>query len=306
MPDDAPRPLPEAPYESPSSRRRLWGLLAVAAVGAGAWWVLPRGDGSLARVRANGGLRVGYAVEPPFAMVTQSGDVTGESPETARLVAEQLGIGRVDWVQTEFRELVPGLRARRFDMVAAGMTITAERDRQLRFSDPMLRVQPGWLMRRAGARALPDRATAARLPALRIAVLQGSTEEAQLRAAGMAEERMLSVSEAAQGAVAVQEGRADALALSLPSVRRLAGEDPGRLLAIPALGAAGSALPDDVAFAFHPADADLQAAWNQAQAQVLGTPRHLALMASFGFTADDLPTRPAVPEGASGERLTPP
>ena len=222
-PDHAPPPRPEAPYDSPSSRRRLWTLLALAGVGAGAWWVLPRGDGSLARIRANGGLRAGYAVDAPLALVTPAGEVTGASPETARLVAEQLGIGRLDWVQTEFRDLLPGLLARRFDMIAGGLITSAERARHVRFSDPILRLPLRGRMGGNGA--------------------QGAAERA-----------------------------ASAIA---------------------------SAPKEDVAFAFHPADAALQAAWNQAQAQVLGTPRHLALMASFGFTADDLPTPSALPEGAS-------
>lgn len=193
--DDLP-PVPEAPYESPSSRRRLWGLLAVAAVGTAAWWVLPRGDGSWARVRANGGLRVGYAVEPPFTLVTPDGDVTGEAPETARLVAEQLGIGRVDWVQVEPRELMAGLKARRFDMISASPMLTGGRLPGLRLSSPTLQLPP----------------------------------------------------------------------------------DPVH-----------GPVPREVAFGFHPSDAELQAHWNEAQARVLGTPRHLAIIASFGFSAADLP-----------------
>lgn len=203
FPDDPP-PVPQAPYELPASRRRLWGLLAIAAVGAAAWWVLPHGDGSWNRVLANGGLRVGYAVEAPFALVTPTGDVTGEAPETARLVAEELGIGRVDWVQVEPRELISGLKARRFDMIVASPSVPA--DRQLRLSAPTLRLAP-----------------------------TGTSPEG----------------------------------------------------------------PREAAFGFHPNDLALQTHWNEAQAKVLGTPRHLAIIASFGFGAADLPPGTAATPGAT-------
>lgn len=203
-PDDLP-PVPQAPYELPASRRRLWVLLAAAAAGTVAWYVLPRGDGSWSRVLANGGLRVGYAVDAPFAMVTPSGDVTGEAPETARLVAELMGIGRVDWVQVESRELVSGLKARRFDMIAATPYPAAAGQSGLRLSSPTLRLPRG----------------------------------------------------------------------------------------------SGDGAPREVAFAFHPNDVELQTHWNEAQAKVLGTPRHLAIIASFGFTAADLPPGASAPPGAT-------
>jgi ABC-type amino acid transport substrate-binding protein len=202
--DDLP-PVPQAPYELPASRRRLWVLLAAAAAGTVAWYVLPRGDGSWARVRANGGLRIGYAVDAPLAMVTTAGEVTGEAPETARLVAEILGIGRVDWVQVEQRELLPGLKARRFDMIAASPYPIAGGTTPLRLSSPTLRLPPG----------------------------------------------------------------------------------------------GGNGPPREVAFAFHPDDVELQSHWNDAQAQVLGTPRHLAIIASFGFSAADLPPGNTAPASAT-------
>lgn len=292
--------VPAAPYESPSSRRRLWLLLLAVTVGAAAWWWVPRGDGSLARVRANGGLRIGYAVEAPYAMVGATGDVTGESAETARLVAEQMGIGRLDWVQADVRDLLTGLRERRFDMVAAKLFVTPERARLVRFSAPTLRVQPGWLTRRDARAPLPPYAALPGHPALRIAVVQGSAEEVRLRGLGLTDERLRSVPSAAAGVALVLDGRVDGLALSLPSVRRLAASAPERLAAAAALDPDHPAnAPNDIAFAFHPADADLQAAWNQAQAAVIGTPRHLALIGSFGFAADDLPNRQPGPPGPS-------
>jgi len=106
---------------------------------------------------------------------------------------------------------------------------------------------------------------------------------------GLPESTMLALPDAQAGLAAVLAGTVDGLARTLPSVRRLAANDPARLDAVVAQSAPGQGAPEYAAFAFHPGDAELQAAWNQAQAQVVGSPRHLATLASFGFTAEDLP-----------------
>ena len=43
------------------------------------------------------------------------------------------------------------------------------------------------------------------------------------------------------------------------------------------------------AFAFRPGDMSLRRAWNQAQANFIGSPEHLALIERFGFSAAELP-----------------
>lgn len=283
--------VPTASYESPPTRRRLGWLMGLVLLAALAWWLVPRDDGSMARVHAAGGLRIGYAVDAPYALVSPTtGEVTGESAETARLVAEQMGIGRVDWVQSDRKDLQSGLLARRFDVVAAGLFITPEQAAHMRFSEPTLRVQPGWLVPHGNPKALPAYAALVGRSDLRIAVLQGSAEQARLARLGLPEAALITVPDAQVGQAAVLAGSVDALALSLPSVRRLAAEAPERLDAVAAVDPNNRAdAPAYVAFAFHPRDAELQAAWNAAQAQVVGTPRHLATLGSFGFTADDLP-----------------
>src|SRR6218665_3671516 len=80
--------------------------------------------------------RIGYANENPFAYTTPDGVVTGESPEIARKVFATLGVKKVDAVLTEWGALIPGLRAGRFDVIAAGMYVTPGRCKQVAFADP--------------------------------------------------------------------------------------------------------------------------------------------------------------------------
>jgi ABC-type amino acid transport substrate-binding protein len=93
-------------------RLRLLGAAAVVLFALFAVFILlvPR-DRSLDRVVAAGEIRIAYAVEAPYAFVTEEGRVTGESPEIARRAAARLGIRRVVWRQMEFDELLPELEA---------------------------------------------------------------------------------------------------------------------------------------------------------------------------------------------------
>lgn len=283
--------VPTASYESQPTRRRLWVLIGLTGIAALAWWLVPRDDGSLARVHAAGGLRIGYAVQAPYVLVSPTtGEITGAAAETARLVAEQMGIGRIDWVQADLKDLLSGLAAHRYDVVAAGLYITPEQATRMRFSEPTLRVQPGWLVAHGNPKTMPTYAALANRTDLRVAVLQGSIEQARFSQMGLPAASVIAVPDSQVGQAAVLAGSVDGLALSLPAVRRLAAEAPGRLDAVAAVDPHNRAdAPAYVAFAFHPRDAELQAAWNDAQGRVVGTARHLATLASFGFTADDLP-----------------
>src|SRR5690606_4045881 len=109
-------------------------------------WLWPRpdeldagstGGDTLERIRAAGVVRVGFANEAPFAYVdTETGRLTGEAPELARLAFRQLGVEELEGVLTEFGSLIPALQAGRFDVIAAGMYITPQRCQEVLFSDP--------------------------------------------------------------------------------------------------------------------------------------------------------------------------
>jgi polar amino acid transport system substrate-binding protein len=270
--------------------RAGWVALVVFAGGAAAlaWALLRPADDSLERLRQAGVLRVGYAVEAPYALVGPGGVVTGESPEVARHVAARLGIPRIEWYRVGFADLIPQLRERRFDVVAAGLFITRARAGQVRYSEPSLRVRPGWLTAAGNPRHLGSYADTARRSDVRVAVLRGSVEQAALQRLGLT--GLLEAPDAQTALSAVLHAHAEALALSLPTVRSMAAGRPDRLAAVPAGGSAGAGLEADfVAFAFHTLDAQLQQAWNQALAGYVGSDEHLATLARFGFTRDDLP-----------------
>jgi polar amino acid transport system substrate-binding protein len=246
-------------------------------------------DGSLERLQERGVLRVGYAVEAPYALVGPGAEVTGESPETARRIAARLGLNRIEWVQVPFGELIPSLNERRFDMIAAGLFVTADRAAKLRYADPSVRVLPGWLVRKGNPKNLSSYRAAATRRDVTIAVLEGSVEQQRLGALGLPKALLLAVPDAQAGRSALAKGAADALALSLPTTRWIANSSPETFEALPDLAPEGPAAHADwVAFAFHRDDLSLQQAWNQAQRGWIGSAEHARLVRRFGFARDDL------------------
>ena len=269
-------------------RRSLLMSAAVLAAGAAAWLGAGRPG---RRVASRRQLRVGYAVEAPYAFLDAQGEVTGESAASARLITRRLGWS-FRWVQTEFDLLIPDLLEDRFDVIDAGLFVTPQRARLVRFAAARLRVGPGLLVRRGSALNPGSWAQLQEQAGLRLAVVGGSVEDARLRALGFAQ--LLRVPDAHAGAGAVLARLADGLALSLPSLRLMARQQPG-FEVVPVPGPDGVSY---VAAAFRPDDASLLRAWNGAQAAIVGTTEQLAAIAPFGFTRADL----VVPAPAAGTR----
>lgn len=279
-----------------TQRRSIVFILLALAISALGYYLFSFRDDSLSRLQHEGAIRVGYAVEPPYAFLTSGGEVTGESPEIARKIAAGLAIARVEWRQMEFSSLIDALEAGRVDVIAAGMFITEERARRVRFSLPTIHVRPGLLVALGNPKGIRSLRQTANDKGLRIAVLAGAVEEQLLRHMGVSDGRLVVSPDAGTGRRAVESGLADVLVLSEPTVAWMATrESLGRTERL----AAGSADPayGQVAFAFRQSDAALAEAWNQGLAAYLGSSEHRALLARLGLAADRVAISPTTPVG---------
>jgi polar amino acid transport system substrate-binding protein len=272
-----------------SRRHAALAALGMAA-GATAWWFSAASeygdDGSLQRLRESGVLRVGYAVEPPYALLQPDGTVSGESAEVAREVARQLGV-QARWILTRFEQLIDALELGRFDMVAAGMFISPARAQRVRFSRPTLRVRPGWLTAQGNPRHLGAYSQLPALPGVRVVVLAGSLEEEVLQALSLPSGTVTPVPDAQSGLAAVSSGNADGLALSLPAVAHMAATGAGRLAAVPADGP--GVRVNLTALAFRREDTELQRSVNEVLERFIGSAAHVGLLQHFGLSAADIP-----------------
>lgn len=253
-------------------------LLPLVACGSQA------GD-ALERARTQG-IIAGFSVEPPYALVDSTGRPTGHAPELLRAAAKDIGVEDIQWFPLEFQDLIPALLDGRIDVIASGMFIRPERAQRVRFSVPTACVGPVLLARTAAGVQTDEPGDC---PDCRIVVVEGSVEQeafAAERGAGM----LLVVPDLATGIAALKSGAGDALAISAPTGRTVARNDPAlstRILAPP------EALAEEAAgcagLAFRPGDESLAAAFDDALKRLVGSAAHRRLAEPFGFRADELP-----------------
>lgn len=73
------------------------------------------------------------ANEVPYGYMDASGAAKGIGPDVAAAIFKKLGI-EVDWTVTPFGSLIPGLKAKRFEFVAAEQNVLPDRCKQVQFT----------------------------------------------------------------------------------------------------------------------------------------------------------------------------
>ena len=70
----------------------------------------------------------------PFEYV-ENDEYTGFDIDLMRALGAEMGYDDVEFVNTDFKGLIPGLTAKKFDVIASGMYITDERKESINFTD---------------------------------------------------------------------------------------------------------------------------------------------------------------------------
>ncbi|HET7676175.1 MAG TPA: ectoine/hydroxyectoine ABC transporter substrate-binding protein EhuB [Gammaproteobacteria bacterium] len=282
-------------------RRRTLRLLA-GGLGAGALTLSgcsrsgesDAGKGTLAQMKDAGTARIGYANEAPYAFLdVQTNELTGEAPEIARVILQRMGIPTIDGVLTEFGALIPGLKAKRFDIIAAGMYILPQRCQQIAFSNPTYGIGEAFIVKAGNPEDLHSFADVAHDAGATLGVVTGAVERRYAKKTGIPDDRVKVFPDAASALAGVESGRVDAYAGSSLTMRDLlnkAGKADVALAAPftdPVID--GKSVRGYGAFGFRKTDRELLEQFNKELANFIGTPEHLKLVTPFGFTREDLP-----------------
>jgi polar amino acid transport system substrate-binding protein len=265
----------------------------LALIAACAFATLAHAQTTLERAKKDGFIRVGFPNQVPYAYADEKGVLTGADAVIARMVVQKMGIKEMDGVLTEFASLIPGLKAKRFDIVLA-MFVNPARCAQVAFSEPIYRVGQGIIVKAGNPLKVKNYDDLIKNNDIRIAVMAGAVQTSNLKKLGVPDARIVSFPDGPSAVAAVSTGRADVFTISdLPARRLLAasGASSG-LEMVPAFAPPivdGRPAQGHSAFAFRPEDADLQREFNKALAEVIATPAFLEAMAPFGLTKDNLP-----------------
>lgn len=248
----------------------------------------------LERMRQQGVARVGFANEAPYAYLDpKTGELVGEAPAVARAVLARLGVQRVEGVLTEFGALIPGLKAGRFDLIAAGMYITPARCREVDFSNPTYSIGEALIVPAGNPLALHSYADIAQHPEALLGVVTGAIQRQYALQSGIPEARIAVYPDAPSAFEAVVAGRASGYAATSLTVSDLLvkAADPRVERAVPFEDPVieGQPARGYGAFVFRQDDDELRLAFDRELADYLGTEAHLAAIAPFGFTREHLP-----------------
>ena len=263
------------------------GVVAVPALSACTTVAEP--GNALETARQNGKIRIGIANEAPYGYTDAGGKVTGEAPEVARAVFKALGINEVEAVASNFDGLIPGVNARQFDMVAAGMNITSERCGQVAFSIPDYTALTALLVPKGNPKGVKDFADA-KAKGVSLAVLSAAVEKGYAEDAGVTDIQNLDSQDSMLRAVA--DGRVYAAALTDISLKDLVKKNPDAAVEVtdgfvPTKD--GQEVVSGGGFVFRTADTALRDAFNAELAKLHTSGEWLRIVEPFGFGQDNLP-----------------
>jgi len=202
-----------------------------------------------------------------------------------------MGIPPVDGVLTEFGALIPGLKAKRFDIIAAGMFINPKRCQEINFSEPSYGIGQAMLVKAGDPKGIKDYSSIKANPDLKLAVMSGAVEVGYAKDAGVPESQLVMLPDQSSLLQAVQSGRADAASLTALSIADMAKKGEGVESTTPFGEVAGKSVKGHGGFGFRKEDKDLYAAFNAELKKFIGSPEHIALVTPLGFGKDYLPNK---------------
>lgn len=239
------------------------------------------GAGLLEELQRTGVARIAIANEPPYTKIEPDGTVTGAEPEIARAVLKRLGIDEVQGVVTPYEAMIPGLEARRWDMITAGLFMKQSRCKEILYSEPTVVSTESFAVEPGNPRGLETIADVKGDSGVKVGVLRGAFEEGILKEEQVPDGQIVSVQDGRSGIEALGAGRVDAFFLPTLSLEALQeGEDVEVTPPVedaPVTGAGHGFRKNDKAF---------RDAYNEKLAEIQDSGEFARILKPWGFPAD--------------------
>ncbi|MDY6960796.1 MAG: ectoine/hydroxyectoine ABC transporter substrate-binding protein EhuB [Pseudomonadota bacterium] len=240
-------------------------------------------------VKEQGYIRAATANEVPYSYMQPDGTSAGIGPDVANQVLKSMGIEEVNWTVTPFGTLIPGLKARRYDFVAAEQNISPERCKQVAFTEPNSSYGEGLLVKKGNPKGLTTYADIAKDPSLTVAVVSGANNVDFLRAVGVKDDQIVFI-QANADAIPTVQSRVDAYAATELTVSELAKDQDQVEQVSPFTDPVVNDQPvrNYGGFAFRPEDKELRDAFNAALVEFRQTDEYKAILANYGLSEQSI------------------
>ncbi|MBP80524.1 MAG: ectoine/hydroxyectoine ABC transporter substrate-binding protein EhuB [Acidiferrobacteraceae bacterium] len=236
-------------------------------------------------------LRLGYAVSVPWAFTTEDGKPTGFVNDLTLLALAEMGIPaeNVEGHVVEWAGLIPGIQARRYDLITGGMYILKSRCENINFSNPIGIFGDAFMVPAGNPKGINNYQDVIRTGATLATGAGFNTVEAAKRE-GVPDSQMLLVAGEMEVLAAVMAGRADAGVMTHAGATaqvEKAGEGKYEVTN-------PKDLPiwtqNHVGIGFRKTDTDFLERFNTAMLKVIGTKAWMEAGAPHGYTEVQLPS----------------
>jgi polar amino acid transport system substrate-binding protein len=288
-------------------RRRtlVLGLVAsFAAVGLAATRApTARAESTLERIKSQGYIRMGFANETPFSYATPEGKLAGIDVDILNHILAEMGVKEIDGGLTTFGGLLPGLQARRFDLVSSAIYIKPDRCAQVAFAEPLYIQGEAIVVAHGNPKKIHSYSDVAANAMIKIGYPAGGTGVSDnAKAMGVRDDQLVDFPGSPTGFAAVKAGQIDGYATVAMDVQTQLREmkDPGLERADPFEQPVVNGKPryGITSFAVRLEDKDLLDEINKHLLAFRGTPEYLAILEKYGLTEADLP-----PEGMTTAKV---
>lgn len=232
------------------------------------------------------GIRLGFPNEPPNTFVGEGGKVTGAYNDLVIAVLGKIGVTKVEGVVMDFASLIPGLQAKRLDIIPA-IYIRPQRCELVAFSEPVERGGTAFLVAKGNPKNIHSYEDVVKGDAV-VGVMAGAVEHGYATKAGIPDDRILPLQDQASLMEALKTSRINVVILTPSSISMMAGNSGGTAeraepFSSPRFASAYGGI------AFRKDDQELLAAFNAALKDFIGTPEFMDVMKAVSYSEDMLP-----------------
>ncbi|MBB2890341.1 transporter substrate-binding domain-containing protein [Flexivirga oryzae] len=248
------------------------------------------GGSTLAKLQKAGKVTVGINGEDPYSYFDKNGKLTGATIALDRAVYKKLGINTVEGKKVDWNALIPGLNAKQFDEVSAGMSVLPDRCKQAAFSYPEITYETALLVPKGNPKHLHTMQDIKKTGA-NLVTENGAIEAGYAKDLGI---QTQTVGSPQDGLQAVESGQADVFALTAISLRTLVKtQNAGSKVEVTKAFTAtvnGKLQIGAGAAVFRKSDTSLLNAYNKELKKIIDNPAEFKkIVGPFGFTEAERP-----------------